>query len=178
VVFTEQMVTSWVRLDPNGEFKEYPLARDKNFLSRHGTGGDKRATSGSPRILAVYRESVSATGQSDGITEMPVEKADDAHGGVRRARHFVVYRAAGNMVGRLDPKTGNIELKEVPTEPRSDMEFKSTARACRFSAELAQTRWPIIAPQDFDDARYPLPEACVRADLAIAAMTLFIFWTQ
>jgi virginiamycin B lyase len=48
---------------------------------------------------------------------MPLEKADDPHTAVFDSRGPLWFTVqGGNMVGRLDPKSGKIELKNVPTK--------------------------------------------------------------
>ncbi|HTA57712.1 MAG TPA: hypothetical protein VK805_06150, partial [Candidatus Baltobacteraceae bacterium] len=84
--FTEQMVNKLGRLDPKtGEFKEYPLATDKNS-GPHGLVADKE---GNIWFTANFGGYIGKLDPRTGkVTEykMPVEKADDPHTAVFDAR--------------------------------------------------------------------------------------------
>src|SRR5260221_13526739 len=103
--FTEQMVNKLGRLDPKtGEFKEYPLAADKNS-GPHGLVADKE---GNIWFTANFGGYIGKLDPRTGkVTEykMPVEKADDPHTAVFGARGVLwVNREGGKKVGRGDPE--------------------------------------------------------------------------
>ena len=101
--FTEQMVNKIGRLDPKtGEFKEYPLATDKNS-GPHGLVADK---DGNIWFTANFGWYIGKLDPKAGkVTEykMPSEKADDPHTAVFDGRGVLWFTVqGGNMVGRLD----------------------------------------------------------------------------
>src|SRR5258708_28333985 len=101
--FTEQMVNKLGRLDPKtGEFKEYPLATDKNS-GPHGLVADTEANIWITANFGGYIGKLDPrTGK---VTEyqMPVEQADDPHKTVFDGHGIFWFTVQGrDMVSRLD----------------------------------------------------------------------------
>ena len=62
------------------------------------------------------------------------------------------------MVGRLNPKTGEIKLHDFAHgEIESRTAWSSTPKAFRTSWSLARTRWPAIDPETLEIHEYVLP---------------------
>jgi virginiamycin B lyase len=168
--FTEQMVNKLGRLDPKtGEFKEYPLATDKNS-GPHGLVADKE---GNIWFTANFGGYIGKLDPRTGkVTEykMPSEKADDPHTVVFDARGILWFTVqGGNMVGRLDPKSGKIELKEVPTESALPYGIQVNSKGVPIFCELGTNKMASIDPQTMAIKEYPLPEGVRPRRLAIAA---------
>jgi len=49
-------------------------------------------------------------------------------------------------VGRLDPRTGKIELKKVQTESALPYGIQINSKGLPFFCELAQTKWARLTP--------------------------------
>ena len=168
--FTEQMVNKIGRLDPNsGDFKEYPLATDKNS-GPHGLVADK---DGNIWFTANFGGYIGKLDPRTGkVTEykMPVEKADDPHTAVFDGRGILWFTVqGGNMVGRLDPKSGKIELKEVPTQAALPYGIQISSKGVPVFCELGTNKMASIDPQTLAIKEYPLPDGVRPRRLAIAA---------
>jgi virginiamycin B lyase len=74
----------------------------------------------------------------------------------------------GNMVGRLDPKTGKIELKEVPTQAALPYGIQINSKGVPIFCELGANKMASIDPQTLAIKEYPLPEGVRPRRLAIA----------
>lgn len=168
--FTEQMVNKLGRLDPKtGEFKEYPLATDKNS-GPHGLVADQ---DGNIWFTANFGGYIGKLNPRTGkVTEykMPLEKADDPHTAVFDAQRILWFTVqGGNMVGRLDPKTGKIELKEVPTEAALPYGIQINSKGVPVFCELGTHKIGTIDPKTLAIKEYMLPDVVRPRRLAISA---------
>ena len=101
---------------------------------------------------------------------MPSEKADDPHTAVFDANGMLWFTVqGGNMVGRLDPKTGKIELKEVPTEGALPYGIQINSKGAPIFCEFGTNKMASINPQSMDITEYTLPAGVRPRRLAIAA---------
>jgi len=101
---------------------------------------------------------------------MPIEKADDPHTAVFDAQGILWFTVqGGNMVGRLDPKTGKIELKEVPTEAALPYGIQINSKGVPVFCELGTHKMASIDPQTMAIKEYALPENVRPRRVAIAA---------
>ncbi|HWY09209.1 MAG TPA: hypothetical protein VNY24_20280 [Candidatus Acidoferrales bacterium] len=168
--FTEQMVNKIGRLDPKtGEFKEYPLATDKNS-GPHGLVADKDGNIWFTANFAGYIGKLDPRTGKVTQYKMPAEKADDPHTAVFDARGILWFTVqGGNMVGRLDPKSGKIELKQVPTEAALPYGIQINSKGVPVFCELGSNKMASIDPQAFAIKEYVLPEGVRPRRLAIAA---------
>jgi virginiamycin B lyase len=166
--FTEQMVNKLGRLDPKtGEFKSIRWLRTR-IPGRTVWWRTKRE-------YLVYREfggyigSWIQDGQGDGIQNAEREGGRSAHGGVRWARILWFTVQGGNMVGRLDPKNGKMELKEVPTAAALPYGIQINSKGVPVFCELGTNKMASIDPQSLTIKEYALPEGVRPRRLAIAA---------
>jgi virginiamycin B lyase len=73
------------------------------------------------------------------------------------------------MVGRLDPQTGKITLKEVPTDAALPYGIQINSKGIPVFCELGTNKMATIDPNTFAIQEYPLPEGVRPRRLAIAA---------
>jgi virginiamycin B lyase len=168
--FTEQMVNKIGRLDPKtGEFKEYPLATDKNS-GPHGLVADKEGNIWFTANFGGYIGKLDPNTGKVKEYKMPSEKADDPHTAVFDARGILWFTVqGGNMVGRLDPKTGKMELKEVPTEAALPYGIQINSKGVPVFCELGTNKMASIDPQTMAIKEYALPAEVRPRRVAIAA---------
>jgi len=101
---------------------------------------------------------------------MPLEKADDPHTAVFDAHGILWFTVqGGNMVGRLDPRSGKIELKEVPTESALPYGIQINSKGIPVFCELGTNKMASIDPATFTIREYPLPAEVRPRRLAISA---------
>ena len=97
-------------------------------------------------------------------------KADDPHTAAFDAQGILWFTVqGGNMVGRLDPKTTKIDLKEVPTESALPYGIQINSKGIPIFCELGTNKMGSINPQTLAITEYPLPEGARPRRLAIAA---------
>jgi DNA-binding beta-propeller fold protein YncE len=104
------------------------------------------------------------------VTEyrMPDRRASDPHTPVfdeRGMLWFTVQRA--NMVGRPDPSTGTIELREVPTPDATPYGMAIDHRGIPFFCEFGTNKLASIDPGTLQITEYPLPANARPRRLAI-----------
>ncbi len=75
----------------------------------------------------------------------------------------------GNDVGRLDPRTGMIMLKKVPTPRALPYGIAVTSKGVPFFCEFGTNRLARIDPQTMDITEYPLPQGARPRRLAITS---------
>jgi virginiamycin B lyase len=101
---------------------------------------------------------------------MPDESVDDPHTAVFDAEGILWFTAqGGNAVGRLDPRTGKIELKKVQTESALPYGIQINSKGVPFFCELGTNRMGRIDPKTMGITEYKLPEDVRPRRLAIAA---------
>jgi virginiamycin B lyase len=101
---------------------------------------------------------------------MPDESVDDPHTAVFDARGTLWFTAqGGNAVGRLDPRTGKIELKKVQTESALPYGIQINSKGVPFFCELGTNKMGKINPATMGITEYKLPEGARPRRLAIAA---------
>jgi virginiamycin B lyase len=100
--------------------------------------------------------------------KMPVEKADDPHTAAFDANGTLWFTLQGaNMVGRLDPKSGKIELKDVPTENALPYGMQVNSKGVPFFCELGTNKIGSIDPKTMAIHDYALPEPVRPRRMAI-----------
>jgi virginiamycin B lyase len=75
----------------------------------------------------------------------------------------------GNLVGRLDPKTGKIELKNVPTENALPYGIAINSKGVPFFCELGANKMAKIDPTTMAITEFKVPETARPRRLAIAS---------
>src|SRR5436853_700127 len=101
---------------------------------------------------------------------MPDESVDDPHTAVFYAQGIqVVTTQVGNALGRLDPRTGKIELKKVQTESALPYGIQIDSKGIPFFCELGTNKMGKIDPATISITEYKLPEGARPRRLAIAA---------
>jgi len=73
------------------------------------------------------------------------------------------------MVGRLDPKTGKVELTDVPTESALPYGIQVNSKGVPVFCELGTNKMASIDPKTMAIAEYTLPQSTRPRRLAIAA---------
>jgi virginiamycin B lyase len=73
------------------------------------------------------------------------------------------------MVGRLDPKTGKIELKLVPTREARPYGIQINSKGVPFFCEFGSNKIAKIDPRTMQITEYPLAHGVLPRRLAIAA---------
>src|SRR5438046_10525398 len=74
-----------------------------------------------------------------------------------------------NMVGRLDPRTGKIDLKKVPTENSHPYGIAINSKGIPIFCEFATNKLAKIDPQSMEIAEFRLPEGTRPRRMAIDA---------
>jgi virginiamycin B lyase len=101
---------------------------------------------------------------------MPDDKAEDPHTAVFDAQGTLWFTVqVGNMVGRLDPKTGKIELKVVPTKEARPYGIQINSKGVPFFCEFGTNKMAKIDPKTMQITEYPLAEGVRPRRLAISA---------
>src|SRR5260370_7613495 len=109
---------------------------------------------------------------------MPDESVDDHHPAAVDARGILwVTAQGGNAVGRLDPRTGRIELKKVQTENALPYGIQIDSKGVPFFCELGTNKMGKIDPATMGITEYKLPEGARPRRLAIAAADKTYFTT-
>ncbi len=150
--YTGQLANKIGRLDPaTGEFKEYPLKVDNS--GPHGLVADREGKTG---VVTEYK--------------MPDEKAEDPHTAVFDREGTLWFTVqVGNFVGRLNPKTGKIELKKVQTDNARPYGIQINSRGEPFFCEFGTNKLGKIDPKTMAITEYALAEGVRPRRLAIAA---------
>ena len=73
------------------------------------------------------------------------------------------------MVGRLDPKTGNIQLKDVPTKDARPYGIQINSKGVPFFCEFGTNKMASIDPHTMQITEYPLPQNARPRRMAISA---------
>src|SRR6267378_763402 len=81
----------------------------------------------------------------------------------------------GNDVGRLDPRTGMIMLKKVPTHHALPYGIAVNSKGVPFFCEFGTNKLALIDPQTMDITEYPLPEGARPRRLAITSNDLVYY---
>lgn len=167
--FTEQMANKLGRLDlKTGEFKEYPLASDKNS-GPHGLVADRDGNIWFTANFAGYIGRLDPRTGKIAEFKMTNAKADDPHSLVFDASGILWFTVqGGNMVGKLDPRNGRIILKEVPTESALPYGIQVTSKGIPVFCELGTNKMASINPKTMEIKEYPLPVSARPRRLAIA----------
>src|SRR3981081_2505015 len=103
----------------------------------------------------------SQTPRTGKVTEykMPEESVDDPRTALFDARGILWFTAqGGNAVGRLDPRTGKIELKKVQTENALPYGIQINSKGVPFFCELGTNKMGKIDPVTMGITEYKLPE--------------------
>jgi virginiamycin B lyase len=101
---------------------------------------------------------------------MPNDKAEDPHTAVFDAQGILWFTVqVGNMVGHLDPKTGKIELKLVPTKQARPYGIQINGQGVPFFCEFGVNKMAKIDPKTMQITEYPLAEGARPRRLAIAS---------
>jgi virginiamycin B lyase len=101
---------------------------------------------------------------------MPDDSVDDPHTAVFDARGILWFTAqGGNAVGRLDPRTGKIDLKKVQTENALPYGIQINSKGVPFFCELGTNKMGKINPLTMEITEYTLPEGVRPRRLMIAA---------
>src|SRR3989441_11805181 len=101
---------------------------------------------------------------------MPDEKAEDPHTAVFDREGTLWFTVqVGNFVGRLNPKTGKIELKKVQTDNARPYGIQINSRGEPFFCEFGTNKLGKIDPKTMAITEYALPEGVRPRRLAIAA---------
>jgi virginiamycin B lyase len=101
---------------------------------------------------------------------MPDAKAEDPHTAVFDAQGILWFTVqVGNMVGRLDPRTGKIELKSPPTKDSHPYGIAINSKGVPFFCEFNSNKMASIDPQTMRIEEYPLPTTARPRRMAIAA---------
>jgi len=168
--FTEQMVNKIGRLNPStGEFKEYPLATDKNS-GPHGLVADHDGNIWFTANFAGYIGKLDPRTGEVAEFKMINPNADDPHSLVFDSHGILWFTVqGGNMVGKLDPSAGRIILKEVPTESALPYGIQVTSKGVPVFCELGTNKMASIDPNTMDIREYTLPVSARPRRLAIAA---------
>jgi virginiamycin B lyase len=168
--FTEQMANKLGRLDPKtGEFKEYPLAADKNS-GPHGLVVDRDGNIWFTANFAGYIGRLDPRTGRVAEFKMINPKAHDPHSLAFDASGILWFTVqGGNMVGKLDPRSGRIVLKEVPTESALPYGIQVTSKGVPVFCELGTNKMASINPKTMEINEYPLPVSARPRRLAIAA---------
>jgi len=75
--------------------------------------------------------------------QMPDEKAEDPHTAVFDARGILWFTVqVGSMVGRLDPRTGKIDLKAVQGQRPLPYGIAINSKGVPFFCEFGTNKWP------------------------------------
>src|SRR5207247_2433112 len=74
-----------------------------------------------------------------------------------------------NAVGRLDPGSGKMELREVPTRDSKPYGMVITAQGTPVFCEFGSNKLATIDPQTMAIREYPLPDGARPRRLALAA---------
>ena len=80
----------------------------------------------------------------------------------------------GNMVGRLDPKNGKIELKNVPTENALPYGIAINSKGVPFFCELGANKMAKIDPRPWTSRSLSFRKRLDRAGWRSRPMTRFI----
>jgi virginiamycin B lyase len=100
---------------------------------------------------------------------MPDASVDDPHTAAFDAHGILWFTAqGGNAVGRLDPRTGKIELNKVPTESALPYGIQLDSKGVPFFCELGTNKMGRIDPTTMAITEYKLPEGARPRRLAIA----------
>jgi hypothetical protein len=94
------------------------------------------------------------------VTEhkIPGTRARDPHTPVFDHKGFLWFTVQrGNMVGRLDPATGNIELREVPTPDALPYGIAINSQGIPFFCEFGTNKLASIDPRTLRIREYTLP---------------------
>ena len=106
---------------------------------------------------------------------MPDATAEDPHTAVFDAHGTLWFTVqVGNMVGRLDPKTGKIELKVVPTKDARPYGIQINSKGVPFFCEFGTDKLARIdisktESKTMQIVEFPLPKGVRPRRLAIAA---------
>jgi virginiamycin B lyase len=167
--FTEQMVNKIGRLNPStGEFKEYPLATDKNS-GPHGLVADHDGNIWFTANFAGYIGKLDPRTGKVAEFKMMNPNADDPHSLVFDSHGILWFTVqGGNMVGKLDPSTGRVILKEVPTESALPYGIQVTRQDVPVFCELGSNKMASIDPRTMDVKEYTLPVSARPRRLAVA----------
>jgi virginiamycin B lyase len=74
-----------------------------------------------------------------------------------------------NFIGRLDPRSGEIKVKEVPTPHSVPYGIVVTAKGVPFFCEFGSNKLASVEPKTLDITEYTMPEGARPRRLALAA---------
>jgi virginiamycin B lyase len=101
---------------------------------------------------------------------MPDKKAEDPHSLVFDADGILWFTVqVGNFVGRLDPRSGKVELQTVPTEKAHPYGIQVNSQGVPFFCEFFTNKLASIDPKTMAIREYALPEGVRPRRLAIDA---------
>jgi virginiamycin B lyase len=148
-----------------GQFKEFPLKTPDS--GPHGLVAD---LDGNIWFTAVFKVGKlnPATGE---ITEyhMPDPRARDPHTPVIDQHGILWFTTEeSNFVGRLDPRTGEIKLKLVPTAHAVPYGIAVLPSGVPYFCEFGTNKLASIDPQTMAITEYAVPEGARPRRLAVA----------
>src|SRR6266852_552939 len=165
--FTEQLQNKLGRLDPaSGTFKEYTLKIEDS--GPHGLVADA-----SGNIWFNGKGYIGKLDPKSGdvkVYQMPDARAEDPHTAVFDARGILWFTVqVGNMVGRLDPASGKIELKKVQGQRALPYGIAINSKGVPFFCEFGTNKMAKIDPQTMAVTEFKLPEGARPRRMAIDA---------
>ena len=167
--YTGQMANKLGRLDPKtGEIKEYLLKTEGS--GPHGLVADERGNIwflGS--FQGIHGQARSADGRSDGVQDAG-PRARDPHTPVFDLRGILWFTVeSGNLVGQLDPKTGEVKLKEVPTPKAVPYGIVVSSKGIPYFCEFGTNKLASVNPTTMEITEYTLPAGAHPRRLAITS---------
>lgn len=151
--WTGQFTNRLGRLDPTtGMTREYPLKSPNS--GPHGLTFDRE---GNVWYTGNYAKLDPRTGN---VTEykIPDPKASDPHTPVFDQQGILWFTVqGGNFVGRLDPRTGKIDLKRVATEDALPYGMVITSKGVPIFCEFGTNKLAKVDPQTMQITEYKLP---------------------
>src|SRR5437667_6980440 len=100
---------------------------------------------------------------------MPDKRADDPHTPVFDQSGILWFTVQDSgFIGRLDPKTGDVKVKQVPTPHAVPYGIVVTSDGVPFFCEFGTNKLASIDPKSMAIREYPLPQGARPRRLALA----------
>jgi virginiamycin B lyase len=177
--FTEELANKIGRLNPKtGEFKEYPVADEKN-VAPHGLVADQNGNIWFAASSGGFIGKLEPNTGKVIVFKMPDPKATDPESlafDSKGVLWFTVQNA--NMVGKLDPASGAITLKPVPSQNARPTGILVLERGIPMFAEPGAGKIGSILPDNFDVHEFPLPPGTRSRRIAIAPDQNTLYFTD
>jgi virginiamycin B lyase len=107
---------------------------------------------------------------------MPDAKAEDPHTAVFDSHGILWFTVqVGNMVGRLDPQTGKIDLKKMQTVDARPYGIIINSKGIPFFCEFGTNKLARIDPHSMAIVEYKLPESARPRRIAVDASDKIYF---